>query len=122
MKFITFAISFLLLVSFIECRYRIPAFTTTYTTMQTPILSNPTFYRIPMNTFQPQFTHSSGRIPGQSQYIPNYIPPTSSIPMQSDIPIRYNPLLHGSSWADRIRIERMNEDSQNNRARGKTLY
>ncbi len=90
--------------------------------MQTPILSNPTFYRIPMNTFQPQFTYSSGRIPGRSQYIPGYIPPTSSIPIQSDIPIQYSPSFHGSSWADRIRIERMNDNSQNYKGRGKSLY
>jgi hypothetical protein len=122
MKFIIVAISFVLLISSIECRYRIPTFTATHTTIRAPVIQNPTFYRIPVNTLQTQFPYSNGRISGQTQYIPNNILHTSSHHMQSNTPIQYNPLVHGSSWADRIRIERMNEDSQNNKARGKTLY
>jgi hypothetical protein len=109
MKNIIIAILFLLFVSSIECR-----FTTTYTTMRTPFLSNPTFYRPPMNTFQSRFTYSTGRIPGQSQYIPSYNPSVSSI--------KYDSSFRGSFWADRIQNERMNKNSHNNKARGKSLY
>lgn len=114
MNFKAIILSFLLLILCAECRYRIPLFTTTSTIMRTPSLSNPTFYRPHINTFPPNYG-SYPRMSGQTQYYPNII-------IQNNGPIEYNPYMHGSSWADRIRIERMNEDSQNNRGRGRSLY